>query len=140
MSSPELDLLKMLGVLKADGDIPQRNKDYYSMTETLSKHNFLEPCCFKNGDWVTPKEGTAYKGKGEPCLVIAVYEKTQYQIVGYGDPFVLFNMLVARMDFGDGTEVKVYPAESKNFEKYTGLVYGDGGELGALDSAIGLGR
>jgi len=113
-------------VADVEGRSGAKNRDYYEFTKTLSEYDFDNPCPFKKGDWVTPKENSDVRNAGEPCLVLAAYEHTQYSFVGYGEPLQMCNMMLARMSFGADPEVKVYLVMSDRFEKYTGLVYGDG--------------
>jgi len=106
-----------------------RDRDFYSITGAITNYVFNKPCAFKEGDWVTPKEASNLRRPGEPCKVIAAYDCTQYQFVGAGSPLVEYDMLIGRVGFSDDTSVYVYVGNSDDYEPYTGLVYGDAGEL-----------
>ena len=120
-------LIGLLGNVMQKDDGIQR--DNYRITEILKKFDMKSPCTFKVGDFVTPKPESHYRRPGEPCLVVQAFETCQYQFVEERRPLYQYNMIVARPSLDcDIESVKLYLVESKYFETYTGLVYGDAGE------------
>jgi len=104
--------------------------DAYQMTEMLSKYDFNKRCAFEKGDWVTPKEGSNLRGHGRPFLVVHAYGGSFFLSDAHssGNPLCVVNMVVASGLYDHPDEVAVWNGYSDNFEKYQGLVYGDGGE------------
>ena len=122
------DLIKTVAGLSKEEQNKQR--DHYQITKELSYFIPLEGCKFKVGDWVTPKETSRIKSPGEPCKVISAFDVGQYQFTEKGSPLVPYNMIVARPCFAcdDLSDIKLYIADSNDYEPYKGLIYGDGGE------------
>lgn len=99
-------------------------RDYYQLSEIISNFKLNTPCSFKEGDWVTPNEESNLRGKGEPHLVLITYDNINFSPTVTGSPLFLYNMLVACV-LSDSKSVGVYMAHSKDYEKYTGVVYGE---------------
>ncbi|MCL2092983.1 MAG: hypothetical protein FWH12_02205 [Treponema sp.] len=103
--------------------------DNYTATRLMQEYLLEESKPYKVGEYITPKEGRNIKGHGDPCLVVQVWDEYQYAVRGEpGDELERYNMMIVRMVLIRGKRVVSVLADSDDFEPYTGLVWGDGGE------------
>ena len=95
-------------------------RDVLCVTLREVAENYARPCPFKVGDLVTPRNNGAYKGSGDPHIVIAVRENPEPIFEGLpGSPGFGFtpDIRVAGESHGD---ITLWWVESAEFEPYSG--------------------
>ena len=106
-------------------DIDTLPRDCYQITKLLKEFELPCGCNFKIGDFVIPKENSNIRRKGEPGLVISVYDTCQYQNHELSLPLRPYNMIIARAVSDNLQDIKLYLAYSDDYELYKGITFGE---------------